>query len=111
MPRIANRDARRWVQNLWSFEGSNLEGVGCYIPGPRTRSYAVFSFGRHWPLFVHYNDVWYENIEKYSRTTSKHHSQVHPGCETIPCTTQALLDLIAGRGAPRAATEADLVFA
>lgn len=111
MPRIANKDARSWVQCRQQFEGSNTEGVRLYVPGAPRTLYAVFSFGRHWPMFVYHNDIWYENIERYSPTTSKHRTQLHPGAETVPCTTRALLDMIAGQGVPHRATESDMLFA
>jgi hypothetical protein len=46
------------------------------------RRYVVYSYGEHWPLFVYEDGKWYENADKYSRSTTKHHGQLHPLCET-----------------------------
>lgn len=78
--RVANADARRCVQNHEEFIGSNTyaEWRGHMLP----HRYVVYSYGEHWPLFVYEDGKWYENADKYSRTTSKHHGQLHPLCET-----------------------------
>ena len=42
--------------------------------------YIVYSFGHHFPMFV-WDDkagAWFENIDKYSRTTSKQQGQLRP---------------------------------
>lgn len=78
--RVANADARRYVQNREEFKGSNTcaEWRGHILPN----RYVVYSYGEHWPLFIYQDGKWYENADKYSRTTSKHHGQLHPLCET-----------------------------
>lgn len=75
--KIANRDARRHVQSRTTFVGSNLFGATFHD------GYAVFSYGFHWPLFIHSNGMWFENEERHSVTTSKHRSQSHPHCPTV----------------------------
>jgi len=86
--KIANRDARQFVQKQHPFEGSNLYAqfhTQKNEDGTHTGMwYAVYSFGDHWPLFVHANDTWFENEEKYSKpTTNKHRTQTHPHCPTV----------------------------
>jgi len=86
-PYVANRDARRCVQECIQFSGSNVWGEWY-----ETRSneiianYVVYSFRYTWPLFVfdELAQVWYENVDKASTTTSKHRTQLHPLCDTIP---------------------------
>ena len=73
------KDARECVQNREIFDGNN-----CYAIHQTDDRYVVYSYGSHWPLFVHEHGVWYENVSKYSRTTSKHHSVLHPLCDTTP---------------------------
>jgi len=37
-----------------------------------------------WPLYAYRDGVWYENMERYSVTTSKHRRQARPaGVETV----------------------------
>jgi hypothetical protein len=84
--RIANRDCRSYVQNRHSFIGSNLYAehrlVGNY-PHSDCRHYTVYSYGYHYPMYIHVPDVgWFENEDKYSMTTSKHRSQAHPHTDT-----------------------------
>jgi hypothetical protein len=84
--KIANRDAREYVQKQLPFKGNNLTGqlfcVNPTDPQSGNYGYAVFSYGVHSPLFVciHINgeDLWFENEDEYSRTTTKHHTQCHP---------------------------------
>lgn len=75
--KIANRDARRYVQSRTLFTGSNLFSQYSHD------GYAVLSYGVHWPLFIHSNGMWFENEERHSVTTSKHRSQSHPHCPTV----------------------------
>lgn len=79
--RVANKDARACVINFEEFEGSNTFAEWIRYPKEPER-YVVYSYGRHWPLFIYVDGKWYENAGKYSRTTSKHHGQLHPLCET-----------------------------
>lgn len=70
----SNRQARKYVQNLQEFKGSNtfsenINGV-----------YAVYSHGHHFPLFIHVNGVWYGNSDRRSKSTSCHYNQLAP-CE------------------------------
>lgn len=75
--RVANSDARRYVQNLKEFKGSNTYSMWVHDRYGGSR-YLVYSYGEHWPLFIYEDGKWYENADKYSRTTSKHHGQLHP---------------------------------
>jgi hypothetical protein len=87
--KIANRDARPLVQQLHPFRGNNLfaqfhtQNNADGTNGP-DMWYVVYSYGHHWPLFVHANGVWFENADRHSVTTSKHHSQCHPHMTMVP---------------------------
>lgn len=92
--KIANRDARQYVQNHKPFEGNNLYAVTrqCASPDPENYNtaqyYVVYSYGEHYPMFIYINGKWFENGDKYSPTTSKHRSQCHPHTDTFPLSTQ-----------------------
>ena len=100
--KVANRDCRSFVQKLHPFKGNNLEGTyWCANPSsvdPGDSGYAVLSYG-YWPLFVCIHlqgrDVWFENTDRYSITTSKHRSQSHPHQPTQPLTNDEAKLLIA----------------
>ncbi len=67
--KIANKDARAFVQKEHPFEGSNLYAeFGCNHETKETW-YVVYSYGLHYPMFVRANGVWFENEDKYSPTT------------------------------------------
>jgi hypothetical protein len=85
---IANGKAREYVRKLEVFKGSNIwsEWYEKGIDGVITKRYVVYSYRYTFPLFVYdpMSDTWYENSTKYSRTTSKHKTQLHPCVPTIP---------------------------
>ena len=82
--KIANANARSAVQYLKEFEGSNTAGIwhSVMAGGDYNPIYVVYSYGTHWPMFIYENGRWYENGDKYSKTTSKHHGQLHPQTQT-----------------------------
>lgn len=104
IPKIANKDARDYVRSRKEFKGSNLFAEWVTVKYTdenghwQTRDvYVVASYGKHWPLFV-YDDlvgVWFENMDRYSVTTSKHKSQAHPNVPTIACDKDVIRDVIA----------------
>lgn len=92
MAKIANKDARSYVQNKNPFEGSNLYAKW------HNNTYVVYSYGEHFPLFVFSDGTWFENSERVSVTTSKHRSQVHPHCETTLLSSTEEMRLLAEIG-------------
>jgi hypothetical protein len=91
--KIANRDARKYVQAQRSFRGSNLWGEHHHQPEEEYRRYVVYSYGTHWPLFIYTCGQWFENEDRYSVTTSKHRTQAHPGYSTKKLTAQWMVRL------------------
>jgi len=85
--RTSNSNARAQVQSRLTFKGNNTFGewIG--------EVYCVFSYGRHWPLFVYVDGTWYENSGRYSSTTSKHRSQLHPLEDTEKVTPEEIRQL------------------
>jgi hypothetical protein len=86
--KTANWNARGLVQECRPFKGNNTFGerVG--------NAYVVYSYGTHWPLFVNVDGKWYENAGRYSVTTSKHRSQLHPLTETELMSVDELIQMI-----------------
>ena len=96
MKQIANRDAREYVRNRQHFKGSNL--FTDELVHPHSTIYVVYSYGRHFPMFIAETDEdnttrWYENVDKYSRSTSKQKSQAHPHYEMVPLSTEEMKDV------------------
>lgn len=69
--RTANFQSFRFVENRRDFQASNLHGE------TRNGIYIVFSY-KWYPLYIHKNGRWYENIDKYSMTTSKQKTKSRP---------------------------------
>lgn len=96
LPRINGRTARAWVLEKQPFKNSNGQFFAYWqgLDGLENRNarYVVYSYGTHWPLFVYVPQVnlWFENKEKFSRTTSKHRMQAHPLCETVPLSLEQI---------------------
>jgi hypothetical protein len=91
--RIANRDARAYVQDRTPFKGSNIDAVWRRNNFTGDRMYVVTSYSTHWPMFIWENGVWYENAAKYTPTTSRHQSQTHPLCDTVPMSAKDMVCL------------------
>lgn len=90
--RISNAEARKFVKTRISFITNNKT----LYSEQRETGYVVYSYGNHFPLFV-YEPIsarWYENEDKYSRTTSMHRSKAHPHTETYPLSTSGMINLI-----------------
>jgi hypothetical protein len=92
IPRISTHKAHEFVTARKPFQNSK----GTLRGEDYGTVYVVYSYGRHWPLFVWMNGQWYRNRETYSRTTSKHSGQAHPDeqGEIIKKTTQELKQML-----------------
>lgn len=89
--RIANTEARRYVESCTEFEGSHIfaerstrqelnqlkKAIREAINQP-IEIYAVYSYGHHFPMYARINGQWYRNKDKYSVSTSRHQSQCNP---------------------------------
>jgi len=82
--KISNSKARQFVQNKLEFKGNNL------FAEVTSGVYKVYSYGRHFPIYAYKDKVWYKNVDKYSLTTSKHQSQLHPLEECLELNTEAM---------------------
>jgi hypothetical protein len=86
--KTSNKRASEQVRNTWEFKGSHTYGEWAGVEAHT--GYIVYSYGRHWPMFIKYDGIWYENSDKYSVSTSKQHTQLHPGCETVKKTVEEM---------------------
>lgn len=83
--KIANSSCRPFVQEHKPFTGSNL--FACNQSNTTEQWYVVYSYGEHFPLFIHANGCWFENEDGFSQSTSRHRSQTHPRTNTILLST------------------------
>lgn len=92
MPRVANAKAKDFVDDRLPFRGSNTYGRRLF-----DGSYAAFSYGEHWPLYVWFrgSNQWFANAGAYSRSTSRHASQLRPRIgDIVPLPTTVLIALV-----------------
>lgn len=98
--RVANRDARAYVQDREIFTGSNIFAVDTCTPAG-SDLYIVYSYGEHFPMYIaeEFNGEvnWYENQDGYSRSTQRQQSQCHPHEDTTLFTTEQMR-VLAKRG-------------
>lgn len=74
--KTTNNTAYEYAAGKVPFKGSNLEAEwGVNLSGDRY--YVVKSYGWY-PIFLFINDEWYQVMDNYSSTTSKHISQSNP---------------------------------
>ena len=73
---IANRDASVYVDKRVTFKGSNIFSEW------KNDKYIVYSYGKHFPMYIYKGGVWYANGQKYSASTSRHQSHCMP---SEPC--------------------------
>jgi hypothetical protein len=76
--RYANKFIRKEVE--WCSEFRNSNGTVFGIRHEDAGIYAVYSYGDHWPLWVYdWNaSQWYENVDTYGNTTTRHASCTRP---------------------------------
>lgn len=77
VPRVANAKCRQYVADREPFKGSNLYGVYSLVDTDH-EVYTVFSYGDHFPMFIYTEGMWFENEDKFSKSTSRHYSQAKP---------------------------------
>lgn len=81
--RSSNKDSRALVQSRTPFNANNLSGE---LYGD---TYVVKSYG-YYPVFVYKNGTWYENSNKYSKSTAKQMGQARPTSDTNLVSTEEL---------------------
>jgi len=96
MIKTSNGKCRIHVQNRVEFKANNIFSEHRSTYFNREMLYIVYSYGHHYPMFVYHEGsrTWFENVDRYSVSTSKHRSQAHPLCPTHKITTQHMRDLI-----------------
>lgn len=88
--RISNKQAKLYVEQLKPFIGSNLTAI------EKDGMYIVYSYGEHFPAYIHAEGAWFENEDDYSASTKRHMSQARPTTRTIPLSTKWMCLLAQG---------------
>ena len=83
--RVANKNCRHFVSARVPFIGSNMYAERRTASNGHSDIYVVYSYGVHWPLYIAEvpedacgEITWYENVERFSQSTTRHASQARP---------------------------------
>ena len=100
--RVSGFACRPYVKARKPFHNSNKQ---LYAQWQTDDMYVVYSYGAHWPLFINWKGVWFENEDKTSRTTTAHHGKTHPHKPTVPLSCSAMKRLVSdGKPSPEVMT-------
>ena len=96
--KVANKNARQYVDELKVFEGSNTFATWESNPYDNEDLYVVYSYGYHFPMYIYDRQagIWVGSRDKYSVSTTRHQSQCAPS-EKIHCwldTTEQMKEYI-----------------
>ena len=83
--KVANKNARQYVDELKEFEGSNTFAEN-KVAFDETGLYVVYSYGYHFPMYIYdyQAGMWIGNKDSYSVSTSRQQSQCAPS-ERVEC--------------------------
>ena len=90
--RVSNNKAIEYVEKLEEFDGSNT--MGRWVGDENL--YVVYSYGSHFPMYI-YDKVqgkWIGNKDKYSRSTTRHQSQLRPSSVGLWLDTDEIKGLV-----------------
>ena len=98
--RVSNNKARQYVEKLEEFDGSNTKGMWHSWDEGAKKLFVVYSYGHHFPMYV-YDDQenkWIGNKDKYSRSTTRHQSQLRPSSVGLWLNTDEMTSVVRSRG-------------
>ena len=78
--KVANKNARQYVDELKVFEGSNTFATWESNPYDNEDLYVVYSYGYHFPMYIYDRQagIWVGSNDSYSVSTSRQQSQCRP---------------------------------
>jgi len=79
--KVSNKNARQYVDELKTFQGSNTFAIN-----DNENLYVVYSYGYHFPMYIYDRQagMWIGNEDSYSVSTTKHQNQCSPS-EGVEC--------------------------
>ena len=87
--KTSNAKSSQFVEEKVTFSANNVFAEK-YSDG----TYAVYSYGYHFPMYVYHEGEWYENSTKYSVSTSKQQTHARPSYNCKKATTQELQKML-----------------
>jgi hypothetical protein len=97
--RVSNNKAREYVEKLEVFQGSNTFAKWLEVGNGRQdadKLYVVYSYGSHFPMYIYDKEQgkWLGNKDKYSRSTTRHQSQLRPSSVGLWLNTDEMKDVV-----------------
>ena len=93
MSYVPLREVRDHVAQRKEFKGNNIFARKLGRIGEQI--YAVFSYRYDYPILIHAAGMWFENQDKFSRSTTRHLSSARPYyIETRKLSVDAMNDLL-----------------
>jgi hypothetical protein len=100
--RVSNNKAIEYVEKLEVFQGSNTFGKWIkWVTDDKTDEiYVVYSYGSHFPMYIYDKEQgkWIGNKDKYSRSTTRHQSQLRPSSVGLWYDTEEMLRVVGCKG-------------
>ena len=96
MSKITNKQAASYAARMVPFktaQGSIFAEIVQPNPDSQRSAYVVYSYGRHWPMYIYIGGTWFENEDRYSVTTSKQMGQARPAFNTIKRTVEEMREM------------------
>ena len=94
--RVSNNKALEYVEKLEEFDGSNT--MGRWVGDENL--YVVYSYGSHFPMYIYDKEQgkWLGNKDKYSRSTTRHQSQLRPSSIGLWVDTEEMQSIVREQG-------------
>ena len=94
--RVSNNKAIEYVEKLEEFDGSNT--MGRWVGDENL--YVVYSYGSHFPMYIYDKEQgkWLGNKDKYSRSTTRHQSQLRPSSIGLWVDTEEMQSIVREQG-------------
>lgn len=100
MSKITNKQAASYAARMVPFKTAQGSIFAELTENGARSTYVVYSYGTHWPMYINIGGTWFENEDRYSRTTSKQMGQARPAFNTIKRTVEEMREMsLTGRDA------------
>ncbi len=100
MARVSNNKAIDYVEKLEMFQGSNTFALWYSWEEGAKKLYVVYSYGHHFPMYIYDSEQgkWIGNKDKYSRSTTRHQSQLRPSSIGLWLNTDDMQNIVKWHG-------------
>jgi hypothetical protein len=90
--KLANKRVQEVVDRMDEFTASNIFAEWERVEGRSL--YIVYSWGKHYPMYINIRGDWYGNSDYYSISTQRHKTQARPTGHVRYLSTESLKRII-----------------